>query len=250
MFVYVIKQLFSFFITTLSFIKEKHFSSLSPFCSFRFLKLIDLPSILAGVPVFILPTSNPISFNCFDKPYEAGSDALPPIFLTFPTYIIPFINVPLVIMTLFPFITVPIFVFTPTALLFFTTISSTVSCQKSSFSILSSFSLQTFENFILSFCALGLHIAGPFDLLSILNCIMLSSVTIPLYPPKASISLIICPFAIPPIAGLQDISAIFVISIVISNTLEPIFAAAAAASHPACPAPITITSYSFIFPIA
>src|SRR5690349_1323212 len=48
----------------------------------------------------------------------------------------------------------------------------------------------------------------------------------------------------PPMAGLQLIWAIVCIFMVTSRTLEPKLAALAAASHPACPAPTTIMSYS------
>ena len=51
--------------------------------------------------------------------------------------------------------------------------------------------------------------AGPLERLSILNWMADASETIPLYPPRASISLTICPFAMPPIAGLQDICPMF-----------------------------------------
>ena len=67
----------------------------------------------------------------------------------------------------------------------------------------------------------------------------------PVSPPRASISLTICPFATPPIAGLQLICPIVSMFMVINKTLDPIFAALAAASFPACPAPTTIMSYSF-----
>ena len=60
----------------------------------------------------------------------------------------------------------------------------------------------------------------------------------------ASISLTICPLAMPPIAGLQLIWAIVCIFMVMSSTLLPRLAAAAAASQPAWPAPTTIISYS------
>src|SRR5699024_11480257 len=60
----------------------------------------------------------------------------------------------------------------------------------------------------------------------------------------ASISRRIWPLAIPPMAGLQDICAIFCKFIVANKVWHPIFAAAAAASLPACPPPTTITSYS------
>jgi hypothetical protein len=49
--------------------------------------------------------------------------------------------------------------------------------------------------------------------------------------------------ATPPIDGLHDICAIAFMFIVISKTDDPKLAAAAAASHPACPAPTTIISY-------
>src|SRR5690606_28715195 len=59
----------------------------------------------------------------------------------------------------------------------------------------------------------------------------------------ASISLTIWPLAIPPMAGLQLIWAMVCKFMVISKTFAPRFAAAAAASQPAWPAPTTIMSY-------
>ena len=64
----------------------------------------------------------------------------------------------------------------------------------------------------------------------------------PEYHPNASISLTIWPLAMPPMAGLQLIWAIVCMFIVTRSTLDPILAAAAAASQPACPAPTTIIS--------
>ena len=64
-------------------------------------------------------------------------------------------------------------------------------------------------------------------------------------PSNASISLTKCPLPRPPIAGLQDISPIVDNELVIRAVWIPDLAAAAAASQPACPAPITITSKSF-----
>ena len=104
------------------------------------------------------------------------------------------------------------------------------------------YSLHAQMNLLRSHCARGLHIAGPLERFSIRNCMAVWSVTNPIYPPKASISRTICPLAMPPTAGLQLICPILFISIVIRQVFEPGFAAAAAASHPACPAPITITS--------
>ena len=51
------------------------------------------------------------------------------------------------------------------------------------------------------------------------------------------------PCPMPPTAGLQLICAILFISMVIRQVFAPKLAEAQAASQPACPAPITITSY-------
>jgi hypothetical protein len=75
--------------------------------------------------------------------------------------------------------------------------------------------------------------AGPFDRFNIRNWIIDLSETTPEYPPNASISLTIWPLATPPIAGLQDIWPIVCMFIVTRRTFDPMFAAAAAASHPA-----------------
>ena len=114
----------------------------------------------------------------------------------------------------------------------------------SNLQLLSRILRQHSENWILSHCARGLHIAGPFDRLSIRNWRVLRSVTTPVHPPSASISRTIWPLAIPPTAGLQDILAKPVMSIVTSRTVEPSVAAAIAASQPACPPPTTMMSYN------
>ena len=66
----------------------------------------------------------------------------------------------------------------------------------------------------------------------------------PISPPSASISRTRCPLAVPPTAGLHGISATCLGDSVTSPTRRPSRAAAHAASHPACPAPITTTSKS------
>ena len=50
------------------------------------------------------------------------------------------------------------------------------------------------------------------------------------------------PFALPPIEGLHGILPIIFLLRVIKSVFAPIFAAANAASSPACPPPMTITS--------
>ena len=68
----------------------------------------------------------------------------------------------------------------------------------------------------------------------------------PICPPKASISLTICPLATPPTAGLHDMEAILAMSMVSNSVRDPRRAAAEAASQPACPPPMTIISYSSV----
>ena len=66
----------------------------------------------------------------------------------------------------------------------------------------------------------------------------------PIAPPSASISRTIWPLANPPTAGLHDIWPIVSRFCVNISVRHPIRAAANAASIPACPLPITATSYS------
>ena len=160
-----------------------------------------------------------------------------------PTCISPLRKVPAVSTTHLVWNVTPHSVTTPVISPFSTRISCTVSCQICRLGIFSRISLHAQINLLRSHCARGLHIAGPLERFSIRNCMAVWSVTNPIYPPKASISRTICPLAMPPTAGLQLICPILFISIVIRQVFEPRFAAAAAASHPACPAPITITSY-------
>jgi len=120
--------------------------------------------------------------------------------------------------------------------------SSTWSCQMSRLAVSSSTLRHCQMNFPRSHCARGLHTAGPFERLSIRNCMAVASVTRPMYPPMASISRTICPLAMPPTAGLHDICAILFMSMVMSSVLAPMLALAVAASQPACPPPMTITS--------
>ena len=179
----------------------------------------------------------------------AGSAQRPPGTIFLPTCISPLRNVPAVITTAGARISTPQMVRTPvtcgsvasSALLSVSLLHgepaksrvSTWSCQMSRLSVWSSNVLHSHMNFPLSHCARGDHIAGPLLLLSIRNCMAVASVTIPIPPPRASTSRTICPFAMPPTAGLQDICAILFMSIVTRQVFAPILAAACAASQPA-----------------
>src|ERR1019366_9555904 len=70
-----------------------------------------------------------------------------------------------------------------------------------------------------------------------------ASVTSPMTPPSASISRTKCPLAMPPMAGVHDICAIRSKFMATMAVRSPMRAHARAASHPACPAPITTMSY-------
>ena len=73
------------------------------------------------------------------------------------------------------------------------------------------------------------------------------SATSPITPSSASISLTKWPLPRPPIAGLHDISPIEDLSLVNRAVFTPSLADAAAASQPAWPPPITITSKCLFF---
>src|SRR5271155_4982928 len=65
----------------------------------------------------------------------------------------------------------------------------------------------------------------------------------PITPPRASTSFTRCDLPGPPTAGLHGIAPIVSKLTASNSVLQPSFAAACAASQPACPPPITNTSY-------
>ena len=172
-----------------------------------------------------------------------GSAQRPPGTFRRPTCSSPFRNVPAVIITALARRVTSQMVCTPRTSPSSTSSSSAWSCHMLRLGVFSSMRRHSRLNFMRSHCERGLHTAGPFPRLSMRNCIDVASVTSPILPPSASISRTICPFAIPPTAGLQLICASLFMSIVTRHVFAPMRAAAAAASHPACPPPMTITSY-------
>src|SRR5690606_14377953 len=88
----------------------------------------------------------------------------------------------------------------------------------------------------------GPRTAGPLRRFNKRNWMPASSATRPIRPSSASISRTRCPLPNPPIAGLQDMTPIVSKRCVTSAVLAPARAAAEAASHPAWPPPITMTS--------
>ena len=84
--------------------------------------------------------------------------------------------------------------------------------------------------------------AGPRRVFRRRNWMPDRSVLIPIWPPRASISLTMWPLPMPPMAGLQDIWPMVSRFIVTSRVSAPMRAAARAASVPAWPPPTTIVS--------
>ena len=84
--------------------------------------------------------------------------------------------------------------------------------------------------------------AGPLLRLSTRNWMPAASATRPIRPSSASISRTRWPLPSPPMAGLQDISPMVAKLWVTSAVRAPRRAAAAAASQPAWPPPMTMTS--------
>ena len=189
------------------------------------------------------PASKPSATSEPVKPSAEGSEIRPPPKCFSPMWITPPRNVPLVSTTASPHASTPSEVRTPCTAPSRTKTSVTVSANKSNPPVCSSSMRHCCEKRYLSHCARGLHIAGPLERLSILNWIIVRSVTMPEYPPSASTSRTICPLAIPPIAGLHDICATVCRFCVMSSVRRPIRAAIRAASQPAWPPPTTITSY-------
>ena len=206
-----------------------------------------------GVPVFMRSVRMPCWVILSVKCGTAGSAIRPPGTILRPMCISPLRNVPAVMITHLALSSAPQMVRTPTTRFVgccatatdftsSTRSSSAWSCQMSKWSVSSSTRRHSQMNFPRSHWARGLQTAGPLPRLSMRNWMAVASVTRAICPPSASISRTICPLAIPPTAGLHDICAILFMSIVTRHVLAPMFAAAVAASHPACPPPITITS--------
>ena len=160
-------------------------------------------SILTGVPVFMRADRMPKRVILSVKWCTEGSAQRPPSTIFRPICISPLRKVPAVTMTLLALNSARQMVLTPTTSPFSTSNSSAWSCQMSRFSVASSVVLHAQINFSRSHCARGLHTAGPFPIFNMRNCMAVLSVIRPIFPPKASISLTICPLAIPPTAGLQ-----------------------------------------------
>ena len=141
-----------------------------------------------GVPVFMRPTLTPSDASCSVMPVAGGSETRPPGVLTVPTCINPLRKVPAVRITARAVNVIPRTVLTPFTTPPSMTNSLTESCHIYRFGVFSSTRLHSRMNCWRSLCERGLHMAGPLLRLSIRNWMQLRSVTIPIWPPRASIS--------------------------------------------------------------
>ena len=198
--------------------------------------------ILAGVPVLNLTNFTPNFFKHSDSLLAGNTPSGPLSFEYSPMKIFPFKYVPVATIIVFTPYIAPTSVSTVSTLLFFSVMLTISPCFKSRFFCLSRVCFISIWYLFLSAWALKECTAGPFEVFNILICIIVLSIFFPISPPKASISLTKCPFELPPICGLQGI---FATASKLNENIAvfiPSLAAASAASHPACPAPITTTS--------
>ena len=218
-------------------------SGVSPGCSFITLKSTVLASIRAGVPVFRRPTG---SFNSRKRSaslIEGWSPARPPFELSKPMWITPPKKVPEVSTTVLVRKIMPVEVTTAQALPFSTKMSSAPCWNKSKLGWFSRVWRMAALYKIRSAWARVARTAAPLRLFKTRNWMPALSVANAMAPPRASISRTKCDLPIPPIAGLQLIWPKVSILCVNNNVCAPIRAAARAASVPACPPPMTTTSY-------
>ena len=223
--------------------KENGRAGSSLYCGVRPEKSMVRPSSLGHVPVFSLPSSKPSSVREADRPWEAASPILPPGALSKPMCMRPFRKVPVVRTTHLPSMRSPHAVSTPAARPSLHISRSAAACQSRTLGWFSITLFMANEYRALSAWTRVARTAGPFFMLSVRNWMPVSSVTRAITPSRASISLTRWPLPTPPTAGLHDIWATRSRLIVRRSVLAPIRPAASAASQPACPAPITITSY-------
>ncbi len=233
-------------VVTLVVEKEKGLISWSDPWTLNFEKSMESAWRRGGVPVFILPISSPMDSRLRARPVEANSPARPAWILEAPIWTVPRKKVPVVMTTQGAKYSNPVFSAMPLISSCSMIKDSTMVCLRSRFSAVSRTCFMFREYMFLSFWVRVDWTAGPLRVFRVLYWIAEESDTFAIQPPRASISLTSCPLAVPPMEGLQGMAAILSMSMVSKRVLQPMRAAARAASHPACPAPTTMTSYLFL----
>ena len=201
------------------------------------------PSSRGGVPVLRRPRAKPNASSRRARPSAAGSPTRPAGQRSRPRWISPRRNVPVVSTTAAAGQVRPSAPMTPAARPARSTIrSSTGLASMLSPGCVSSSRATALRYSVRSACARGPRTAGPLLRLSTRNWIPARSIARPMRPSMASISRTRWPRPRPPIAGLHDITPMLSRLWVSNRVRAPRRALAAAASQPAWPPPITITS--------
>ena len=217
--------------------------SSSPHCSSRFSKFMLDFRALAGVPVLNLLSFRPSSAKDLPNKFAGKIPSGPLEYDVSPICTLPSRNVPVAKTT---HVAEYFIMFLEERIHFPLASSRLISvisaCFRERFCWSSNLCFITSLYLFLSICTRSDLTAGPLPILSILLCKKHSSAVLPISPPRASISLTRCPFAVPPIEGLHG--QFPTESKLTANTavLHPSLAAARPASIPAWPAPIIITS--------
>ena len=214
----------------------------SPNCGVSRLKSMLRPSMRGGVPVFRRPCGNFSSFRRDDSVIAGGSPARPAAWLSSPTCTLPFRNVPAVNTTLRERKRTPTCVTTPATASPSTIRSSQAPWNSHRFGWFSSRRRIAARYRTRSAWARVARTAGPFEPFRMRNWMPASSVAAAMAPPSASISFTRWPLPMPPMDGLQLICPSVSMLCVSSKVAQPTRADASAASVPAWPPPITMTS--------
>ena len=222
--------------------KENFWGTSSPCWGVVWEKSMVSRSSRGGVPVLSRPTSKPSSRRFSVKPVAGNSPARPAGNVVRPIWISPLRKVPEHRTTDRAAIRSPNSVSTPDTLLPFTSIFFTIPCLRARPGRSSSVRRIRALYSCLSAWARWPRTAGPLDMLRTRNWMPVESMQRAIWPPRASISRTRWPLASPPMAGLQDIWAIWSMLRVSSRARRPMRAAARAASQPACPPPMTMIS--------
>ena len=196
-----------------------------------------------GVPVLRRSTTNGPSRRRSARRTEGGSPMRPPACCASPTWMRPARKVPAVRTTAGASKRSPVLVTAPRTAPPSITRSSTAAWNTVRFGCASTARRMKARYSARSAWQRVARTAGPLDALSRRHWMPAASAARAMTPPSASISRTRWPLPMPPIAGLQLIAPMVSMLWVSSSVRAPARAAASAASVPAWPPPITMTSW-------
>ncbi len=195
-----------------------------------------------GVPVLSRSIANGRSRRRAASVVAGGSPMRPAAYWVWPTWILPARKVPAVSTTAGALNCSPVWVITPRTASPSMTRSSTAAWNTVRLGCASTIPRMAIRYRLRSAWQRVARTAGPLEALSVRHWMPARSAACAIAPPRASISLTRWPLPIPPMAGLQLIAPMVSTLWVSSRVRTPLRAAASAASVPAWPPPITMTS--------